>query len=128
MKTIYEWLLHNIGNEANFYTILNCQRSEASELDEYIRVMARTKEFKVLNMVLGGQSKVDSLENISGLSSGEAHSQPVELADEQAVIHYLATGEVKNGSAGNTASGIRLWVVEPGGAAGEVSFPPAQDA
>lgn len=117
MKTIYEWLLYNMGNEANFFTILNCRRSEPTETNEYIRVMARSKEFKVTNLVIGS-------EKLSVIPEQESGTQDHRFQDEAAVIHYLATGEVKQPEPLSSESSLYVRVDEPVGEAGEITFSP----
>jgi hypothetical protein len=128
MKTIYEWLLYHMGNEANFYTILNCQRSESSEADEHLLVMARTKDFKIIHLVIGGETGLASSGQESASAPDETRPQHLQFHNEQAVIHYLATGEVEQEESAASGSGVHVWVEEPKGEAGAITFPPEQSS
>ena len=118
MKTTYEWLLHNVGNEANYLTILNVQQQTNEVGISRIDVMVRTKDFKVLNLFI-------SPDNAGDEANGTTENRPSAsyfFGDEQSVITYLSEGQTD--AAGTTESGIRVVLLEPDDESGEITFPP----
>jgi len=120
METLLNWLFENMGNEGNQYTILNVQRGGHPQKPTYLAVMARTHDFKVLDILI----------HQSGENKGPdwlTERKPLEtlaFADAQQVIDYLAEG--KKVDSVESSSGIRVSVFEPVGDAGQITFPPRQ--
>lgn len=115
METIYDWLLHNTGNAGNYYTILNTQRDEPDGLD----IMARSSDFKVVNLLIQNTQT-------SGLSVDKSSGSDYTFSNEQQVINFLATGKTPESQPDKNAGSISVFVQEPTGEAGEVTFPPVQ--
>lgn len=122
METIYDWLLHNTGNEGNYYTILNPQRNGIDSLD----VMARTKNFDVVNLLIRNTQYTDLSATGSTEAPGRGQAGEYNFGDEQQVINFLAEGKTPDSQTAGTGNGIHVLVTEPVGNAGDVTFPPAQ--
>ena len=122
METLYDWLLHNTGNAGNYYTILNVQHDEAGYLD----VMARTADFKVVNLFIYEAQLAEASESRLNNLSSEAPKNKYGFSDEQQVISYLAQGKTPEPQQPDTTTGLRVLVAEPTAEAGSVTFPPAQ--
>lgn len=114
MKTLYDWLLYNTGNAGNYYTILNTKRDDSDSLE----VMARLSDFKIVTLVIG-ESKNASM-------SDESFEAKYVFADEQQVITYLAEGKTPEAQPSDERIGIQVFITEPGGEAGDITFPHAQ--
>ncbi|WP_018620918.1 hypothetical protein [Spirosoma luteum] len=124
MKTTYEWLLHNMGNEANYLTILNVQQQTNEVGIARIDVMARTEDFKVVNLVIGPEDTGNGANSTLEDTAEKSISASYLFSNEQSVITYLSEGQ---SAAMDTArSGIRLLVLEPADGAGEITFPPGR--
>jgi hypothetical protein len=126
METIYNWLLKSMGNEGNFYTILNCQRGNMPEGPDYLRIMVRSKDFKVMNLVVytGQPNEFPDLE--PDQLSANAEPQRLTFSNQQQVLDYLATGETPEPPSPTDAGVIQVLVVEPNGESGQITFPPEQ--
>lgn len=122
METIYDWLLHNTGNEGNYYTILNTQRNGTDRLD----VMARTGDFDVINLLIRNTKYTDSSTTNPTEASGRGRTDDYIFGDEQQVVIFLAEGKTSDSQTTGTGNGIRVSITEPVGKAGDVMLPPAQ--
>ncbi|GAB3544806.1 hypothetical protein [Spirosoma fluminis] len=123
METIYEWLLHNTEDEGNYFTILNTKRHTQASESEYLDVMARSKDFTVVNLLIFPQQAADSAIDPTWLQ-GRTVADQYGFAAEQDVITFLRNGQTPN-SAGDT-SGIGIAVLQPVGDTGTLTFPPEQ--
>ena len=96
METLYDWLLHHMGNEANYFTILNVQRQTDAEYPASLEVMVRTKEFERLNLFI--QSVVEA--NTPATGPEAVQDQPVKASylfkDKDQVIAYLSGAKRPN--------------------------------
>ncbi len=124
MEPIYEWLLLHMGNEANYYTILNCQRDTTPEGLSYLRVMGRLREFKVINLFIYTGQAQNSPVAESDQNSGNEQPRQVSFANSQQVIEYLATGKVADSASQTDEDSFHVLVLDPVGNAGEITFPP----
>jgi hypothetical protein len=122
MKTTYEWLLHNMGNEANYLTILNVQHQTNEVGVSRIDVMARTKNFKVISLVISPEDTDNGSGHTLVDKAKESISASYFFDNEQSVITYLSEGQTAD--TGITGSGIRVILLEPADGAGEITFPP----
>ena len=122
MNTTYEWLLHNMGNEANYLTILNAHQQTNEVGISRIDVMARTKEFKVINLVICPEETNNGAGHTLADTGEGAISASYLFSNEQSVITYLSEGQVA--ATDTTGSGIRVLLLEPADGAGEIAFPP----
>ncbi|WP_020605284.1 hypothetical protein [Spirosoma spitsbergense] len=121
MKTTYEWLLHNMGNEANYLTILNVQQTNESGISR-IDVMARTKNFKVISLIISPGDIDNGSDHTLVDTAKESISGSYFFDNEQSVITYLSEGQTDD--RGTTGSGIRVILLEPADGTGEIAFPP----
>lgn len=119
MKTTYEWLLHNVGNEANYLTILNVQHQTNEVGISRIDVMARTNDFKVINLLISPENVGNGADRTLVDTAEESTSASYLFSNEQSVITYLSEGQTDD--AGTTESGIRVILLEP---TDEITFPP----
>ena len=124
METIYNWLLQSMGNEGNAYTILNCQRTNRPEGGEFIQVMARLKDFSIVNLLIhGGQLTEPEVIKLGGGShSFEQHT----FAGQQEVLDFLHTGQPTDAPPLTENGAVQVLVFKPAGEAGELTFPPEQ--
>ncbi len=122
MKTTYEWLLHNMGNEANYLTILNVQQQTNEVGIARIDVMARTKDFEVKNLIISPEGTDNGAGHTLVDTADESISVSYLFSNEQSVIAYLSEGQTD--TAGTDGSGIRVLLLEPADGAGEIIFPP----
>ncbi|GAB3805999.1 hypothetical protein GCM10028819_40450 [Spirosoma humi] len=124
METIYNWLLQSMGNEGNTYTILNCQRTRRTEGGEHIQVMARLKDFSMVNLLIydGSLTEDETTKLAGGSTAFERHtfSQPKEVLD------FLHTGQIDDATTLTGDDAIQVLVFKPVGEAGELTFPPEQ--
>ncbi|GAB4020102.1 hypothetical protein GCM10028808_60130 [Spirosoma migulaei] len=121
METIYDWLLHNIGNEGNYLTILNVQRQLANNELDGLDVMARTKDFKVINLFIQPTIKQDS---VSDEGKGRTPKEDYFFGEPGQVITYLSEGKTIDLTADSASAHIHIGILEPVSNAGSVSFPP----
>lgn len=124
METLLNWLFENVGNEGNQYTILNVQRGGNPQKPTYLAVMARTHEFRVLDLWIDQTGDANASDAEPGWLK---ERQPLETAvftDAEQVIDYLAKGQKAGNNGGESAAGIRVSVFEPVGDAGQITFPP----
>lgn len=122
METIYNWLLQSMGNEGNAYTILNCRRTQRTEGGEYIQVMARSKDFSIVNLlIVNTQLPEGETTALTGSSDDvDRHT----LAGPKEVLDYLHTGELTDAPVLAQDDAIYLLLFKPVGVAGELTFPP----
>lgn len=121
METIYDWLLHNIGNEGNYLTILNVQRQLTSNELYGLDVMARTRNFEVINLLIQPTQKQNlPSDDLKGRVIREDHFFG---AVDQAIA-YLSEGKTVDLTADSSAAPIHIRILEPVGDSGSVSFPP----
>ena len=119
MQTIYDWLLYNTGNEGNYYTILNSQRTTTPEGTDSLTIMARLSDFTSKNLhIHAGQIKAHV--------SGSTQPERLLFSNEQQVIHYLATGQTADSQVPTDGEVLQVIVREPTGQSGEITFPPEQ--
>ncbi len=124
METIYNWLLHNTGNEGNYYTILNSQHTTMPEGTDYLSVMARLADFKVKDLLIYAGQKGEYPTAKPDWLAGKVQPESLTFGNPQEVIDYLSTGKTAEPVAPANAENIQVLVVEPIGAAGEITFPP----
>lgn len=117
METLYDWLLHNTGNAGNQYTILNTQRNGTDSLE----VMARSSDFNVVNLLIHESKQADA----PGGTPDKAGSSSF-FRDEQQLIDFLISGNRPELQPTERMNGIRVFITEPDGAAGDITFPTAQ--
>lgn len=122
MEPIYNWLLQNMGNEGNAYTILNCRRTQRTEGGEYIQVMARLKDFSLVNLLISNR-KLTEGETVS-LAGGSVDFDRHTLAGQEEVLDYLHTGQTAASTALTEDDTIQVLVFKPVGETGELTFPP----
>ncbi|MFD2933878.1 hypothetical protein [Spirosoma flavum] len=119
METIYNWLLHNTGNEGNYYTILNSQRNTRPEGANHLSVMVRTTDFKVMDLfIYTGQ--------MDGASGVNTQQESLTFVTEQQVIDYLSTGKITEALSPTDSDTIRVLIADPAGESGDITFPPDQ--
>ena len=124
METIYNWLLQRMGNEGNAYTILNCRRTQRAEGGEYIQVMARLKDFSLVNLLIANAQLPE--DETAKLTGGRIDFVRHTLADQKKVLDFFHTGEVTDASTSTEDGAIHLLEFKPIGDAGELTFPPEQ--
>lgn len=124
METIYNWLLQSMGNEGNAYTILNCQRTKRTEGGEYIQVMARLKDFSIVNLLIhdGQITEPEAIKLGGGNPEFEQHT----FAGPNEVLDFLHTGQPSGEPSTAEDSAVQVLVFKPAGEAGELTFPPEQ--
>ncbi|AKD56315.1 hypothetical protein [Spirosoma radiotolerans] len=126
METIYNWLLQSMGNEGNAYTILNCQRTKRTEGGDYIQVMARLKDFSIVNLLIhSGQLTEPEANRLGG---GNPAFEQHTFADSTGVLDFLHTGETDDVPTSTDNNAVQVLVFKPVGEAGELTFPPEQSA
>ena len=121
METLYNWLLHNTENAGNYYTILNTHREGA----DYLEVMARSSDFRIVNLSIHDTRNDHSSAGQSEPFSKKPSAESYVFSHEQQVIAYLTDGKAPDPQNSDSATGIRVVVAEPDGDAGDVTFPPA---
>ena len=124
METLYNWLLHNTGNEGNHLTILNVHR-QTDDDDASIAqfaVMARTGDFEIVNLLIHPISETNLPAAETDELTGRTVKQTYYFADEDQVIAYLAEGQTNDATA--NSSGISVLVFEPGDNSDGLTFPP----
>jgi hypothetical protein len=126
METIYNWLLQSMGNEGNAYTILNCQHTKRTEGGDYIQVMARRKDFSIVNLLIhsGQLTEPEAIQLGGGNPAFEQHA----FADSTGVLDYLHTGKTDDAPMSTDTNAVQVRVFKPVGEAGELTFPPEQSA
>lgn len=124
METIYNWLLQNMGNEGNAYTILNCRRIQRVEGGEYIHVMARSEDFTVVNLIIVNTQLTEA--EITTLTEGSDDVDSHMLGNPNDVLDYLRTGKLINAPASAQNDALYLLKFKPAGVTGELTFPPEQ--
>ncbi|GAB3727676.1 hypothetical protein [Spirosoma lituiforme] len=122
METIYNWLLQNMGNEGNAFTILNSRRTQRTEGGEYIQVMARLKDFSVVNLLVTNAQLTE--DETARLTGGSDDIDQYTLASQQEVLDYLHTGERADVPSEVQEEALYLFVFRPAGETGELTFPP----
>ena len=118
MQTLYDWLLYNTEDAGNYYTILNTKRDETGGLT----IMARSSDFTIVNLLIRASESSGSSDNRLDKMPGDRYL----FADEHQVIAYLTDGKIPEAQPSGDATGIHVLVTEPAGAAGDITFPPAQ--
>lgn len=111
MESMYDWLLHNVGNEGNYLTILNVHRSgdTLTQLD----VMARTNAFQTVDLVITPTDAPAPATEKTELAR-YAFAGPDEL------IEWLETGSTDLADA---TSGLAVTVLQPTDGADSITFP-----
>lgn len=122
METLYNWLLHNTENAGNYYTILNTYRDGPDSLE----VMAQSPDFRIVNLFIHDTGNPDSPGSQPEPFTSKASAKRYLFSDEQQVIVYLTEGETPDPQNTDNTSGIRVFIAEPDGEAGDITFPPAQ--
>ncbi|SFC88901.1 hypothetical protein [Spirosoma endophyticum] len=122
METIYNWLLHNIGNEANVFTILNVQRQTDTEGISTLEIMARTKDFRRVNLLVEPMKKTNSPDSEADESTDQVTDDTYTFADEDQVIAYLSEGETTQSS--SKPEGIHVSLTELSDDSETLAFPP----
>lgn len=122
METIYNWLLHNIGNEANVFTILNVQRQTDTEGISTLEIMARTKDFRRVNLLVEPMKKTNSPDSEADESTDQVTDDTYTFADEDQVIAYLSEGETTQSS--SKSKGIHVSLTELSDDSETLAFPP----
>lgn len=124
METIYNWLLQSMGNEGNTYTILNCQRTKRTEGGEYIQVMARLKDFSMVNLLIynGSLTEDETIKLAGGSTAFERHT----FGQSTEVLDFLHTGQTSDATTLTADDAVQVLVFKPIGEAGELTFPPKQ--
>lgn len=126
METIYEWLLHNMGNEGNFLTILNVQRPADGATGQGLDVLARTKDFEVVNLLVQLVNTTSQIEDEPTGRKGRAIRETCLFRDEEQAIAYFSTGKTPASPTDASASAIQVFVLEPANDEGRIIFPPEQ--
>ena len=121
METIYNWLLHNVGNEGNDFTILNVQRQTDTEGISTLEIMARTKDFKRVNLLVELIKKTNPPDSEAGELTDKAPGDTYTFADEDQVIAFLSEGKTVESS---QSEGIQLSITELTDDADTLAFPP----
>lgn len=121
MKTILIWLFENTGNAGNYYTILNVQREGDSDNPESLAVMARTKEFTIVDLWLSTDEAAEPV-----WTEGRSALETLTFANADEVITYLSQGKTSGSADANPAQSILVRVFSPDEKAGSVTFPPVQ--
>lgn len=120
MHTIYEWLLHNTENQGNYYTILNSHHTALPNQKEVITAMARGPEFNVVHLYIYPGSSDDSV--TKDWYTAHKLLQKYAFADPNAVIDYLATGQIPESMPAQNSGGIQLLLGTSQSEAGAISF------
>jgi hypothetical protein len=124
METIYDWLLHNTENAGNYYTILNSQHKTTPEEANYIDVMARDKEYSIVNLLIHylptGESNEIRADHLHARTQQAVYS----FQSEQEVIEYLSEGKIPELADRGTNPQLQITVLEPAGKSGTITFPP----
>ena len=121
METIYNWLLHNVGNEGNDFTILNVQRQTDTEGISTLEIMARTQDFKRVNLLVEPLKKTNPPDSEAGELTDKAPGDTYTFADEDQVIAFLSEGKTVESS---QSEGIQLSITELTDDADMLAFPP----
>lgn len=132
MDTIYEWLIKNtgnahlLGNEGQYFTILNVKRETTHDGVAGLDIMVRNQNFHVLNLlVYPGTNIIPESNELQGRTVVNT----IEFASETAVITYLSDGKTPDSSAQKGSVPYRVFILVPSQEAGEITFPPtATDA
>ncbi|GAB3566524.1 hypothetical protein GCM10027578_15570 [Spirosoma luteolum] len=111
MESIYDWLLHNIGNEGNYLTILNTHRSgdTLTQLD----VMARTKAFQPVDLLI---TPADA----PAPATEKTELAHYTFAGPDDLIEWLATGSTPQTEA---TPALTVSVLQPADGADSITFP-----
>jgi hypothetical protein len=112
MEIIYDWLLHNMGNEANCFTILNVQRQLNDDKIALLDVMARTKDFKMVNVLIESDEQPTLSDGESKVFTNRTIQNKYAFSNEQAVIAYLSDGKITD-SETQSATAIQVSVLVP---------------
>lgn len=107
METIYNWLLHNMGNEGRFLLILNVHRQPAETGSAGLAVMARTKDIELVSLLIEPGTEADSTDDTL---TGQTLRDDFFVAGEEDVLAYLADGKRPDQAADGAKSGIRVRV------------------
>lgn len=118
MEIIYNWLLHNTGNEGNHFTILNAQRQAEDGKAADIEVMARTKGFEIINLVIKAGLPTERPIDLPNRTLKENHF----FADDNQVVAYLTEGRTAN--AESAQQGVSVYIFMPTPDSSELTFPP----
>lgn len=121
METIYNWLLHNVGNEGNNFTILNVQRQTNTEGISALEIMARTKDFRRVNLLVEPIKKTNLPDSEAGELTDKVPDDNYTFADEDQVIAYLSEGKTTQSS---KSEGIHLSITELTDDSDSLAFPP----
>ncbi len=124
MQTTYEWLLHNVGNEANYLTILNVHQQTNDVGVSRIDVMARTKDFKGINLVITPEDTDNGAGRTQEGTAEESILASYLFSTEESVIAYLSAGQATDTD--TAGSGIRVLVLDSADGAGEITFTPGR--
>jgi hypothetical protein len=121
MKTILTWLFENTGNAGNYYTILNVQREGDSDSPDSLAVMARRKDFTIVDLLLSTDEAA-----VPAWTEGRSALETLTFADADEVITYLSQGQTSGSAEAGSSQPIQVRVFSPDEKAGSVTFPPAQ--
>ena len=119
MDVLYNWLLHNTGNEGNFLTVLNVQRHTEDGVTADLRVMARNKDFTIVNLLIKRGSETAQ----PAISQNETAQETHFFDSENQVITYLSEGKIAESIAKPVSDGVNVHVFTPTSNVGEISFP-----
>ncbi|MFD2571500.1 hypothetical protein ACFSUS_12700 [Spirosoma soli] len=126
METIYEWLLHNTGNEGSHVTILNVKRTTEPGTEEltHLDIRGRTKDFTIVNVAVYPVETANSPDTEPSGLKDEMLKESYFFRNDQQVIDFLCEGRVDQ--AQTDGPGVRLVVIEPANDASRITFPPDQ--
>jgi hypothetical protein len=122
METIYNWLLHSVENEGNYLTILNIQRQTNMEGISKLEIMARTKDFRRVNLFVEPVKKTNSPDSEADELTDKVAGDNYTFADEDQVIAYLSEGKTTQSS--SKSEGIRVSIMELADDSDSLTFPP----
>jgi hypothetical protein len=127
MDTLYEWLIKNtgnahlLGNEGQYFTILNVQRETNQEGAARLDCMVRNRDFHVRNLLIyPGSAPAPGLDDLAGRKLVETHS----FHTEEELTAYFSVGKKSGAEAERGSVQFQVFVLEPTEAAGEITFPP----
>jgi len=120
METIYEWLLHNMGNQGNAFTILNVHRQTGQADSAPLEVMARTHDYAVVTVLI---QPVEADSSDTDRLHDRPATQTINFASTEQLLDYLSTGNLPDAATNESASGFRVSVFEPQAGEDQIVFP-----
>ncbi|QJW89498.1 hypothetical protein HNV11_08960 [Spirosoma taeanense] len=113
MESIYNWLLQSMGNEGNWYTILNVYPETTPGESRYLDVMARTKDFEIVNFLIYSPKNGDGSGDEPDELNGRTVLEKIIFADEHQVFDFIADNKRPGVENPQPQAGIEVLLLEP---------------